>query len=217
MDLETYKQDESAMLRSFVFTQEDDDIATAYQDEITNRPTGPTKLFLDLIPQYGKSCLDVGMSYGAQYFALREQCPDIVWTGVDILQTYDDKLRARITDGSKPETILVKSYFPSMAEIPDASYDVVTARSLLTHYSHEHGFQIIDDMLRIATKAVIVKFYGESATRFTCYSQSDDRRGAMRINVVWGYPYWRDYLKDKKATPFGKDVLGQNVVWVLEK
>jgi len=210
--LAKYVQDESAPMRSYVFDADYDTVADRYQFEITFNPNSITKIFLDLIPQYGKTCLDVGMAFGAQYFALQRQYPDVVWTGVDIIQTYIDKFQAR---GGKGDTLLVNSYLP-MPEIKDNAFDVVTSRSALNHYSPGHGFGIINEMLRIASKAVIIKFIQPHARWFTAYSYDDSHRGSMRMNVVWTEKQWREYIKDKKATGFGKEY-GYDFVWVLEK
>ena len=99
-----------------------------------------------------------------------------------------------------------------MVEVKDESYDVVTARSVLSHYSPEHAFKIVDEMLRITKKGVVLKLYSVPDDREDDYRLGDGNMTGRGYFVKWAQPKWESYLSGKKWRTYE-----QENVYVIDK
>jgi hypothetical protein len=203
--IEDYKLDESAPMINWHLTPENDRVAQRWTAQLLSGE-GLEDVQALMSAAYdvagdGGSCLDVGMAYGAQYFAMKRFYPQVVWSGVEVAQQYIDKFRKLITDGSNPEVFKVDSYL-NMSGIKDESYDVVTGRSVLSHYSPEHAFKIIDEMLRIAKKAIVLKLYIPPKPGDDDYRLGDGNMTGRGYFVTWSDDKWQRYLVDKKWSTY---------------
>lgn len=190
----SYKTDESALEKSYVLTPENDATAAKWEKQLLSGVgLDGVHTLMRVVGDYGGTSLDVGMSYGAQYFGLRKFYPKVIWSGVDICQKYIDKFRARLAKGENPTTYVVNDY-AKMKDIADASYTTVTARSVLSYYSPENAFKIIDEMLRIAERAVIIKFYRLPSQVEDEYREAVGNRVGRGYFVDWARDKWDSYL-----------------------
>ena len=212
MDLETYKQDEKQMLLQHTLTQRNIDTSTVWRKQVLNGEMPAVQALLKAVNEYARpnrTCLDLGSADGPQYFGLKKFYPEIKWTGCEISQDYIDLfINALKIEGitEEPKTIKVIDY-KDLSSIPDNSYDVVTSRSALSHYTPEHAFIIIDEMLRVCSKAVIIKFYqspNELEDRYVEGFANMENKGYF---VFWSKTKWDNYIKDKKVTWYSTQVV----------
>ena len=211
VNIEAYMADESVSVKTYELTPETDEIAVRYENGLKVNKYPDAADFMSAINKHGGdtgSCLDVGYSYGAQKLALNTLFPQMTWAGVEVAEAYRDKVLTRWPDA---ETYMIDSY-TDMSTIPDASYDVVTSRSMLCHYSHANAFRIIDEMLRIAQKAVVIKLYSEIqwtpelAIRDKVELEDGDLfvplegvKEGKGFLVEWSLPAWKEYIADKNV------------------
>jgi len=203
MDVETYKQDEKQMFLNHTLTATNDEYATKYLQGFLSGNMVESMAFLKAINEYGETCLDVGSSYGAQYFGLKKFYPNIKWTGCEISQQYIDRFKNLLEEGENAEVFLISDY-KDLSSIPDNSYDVVTSRSMLCHYTPENAFKIIDEMLRIAKKAVVIKFYCLPTDNDDRYVEGFGNMTDRGYFVYWSKLKWDEYIKDKKVKEYEK-------------
>ena len=213
MDIATYKLDEKQAIKSFVFTDVHDAIADRFEAEILARKRSFYNAFLDAIGALadGGVCLDVGSSYGAQYFALKQMFPNVKYKGVEVAPEYIKRFRARLASGEAPDILLVDDY-TDLSELPDNSCEVVTARSVLRHYTFEHGSKIIDEMLRVASKAVVILFITPPIHEKEIYTEAFGDWTGKGYFIEWEKAAWEKYLENKKV---GKS--DHELVVILEK
>lgn len=216
IDLEIYKQDEKQAVLSYQLPAAFDEVAKRFQAEFVSMVRVDHRAFLRAINAYGTSCLDVGAAFAAQYFALKENFPHITYTGVELSPQHRDKIETFLDDegvlAGRPSIVSVADY----ASLPftDGQFDVVTSRSVLTHYKPEKGFLILDEMLRVAKKAVVIKFYLAPHVHL---SESDIWEADLRDPdrgwfCKWAYPKWVGYTSKKTVKTFETE----NVI-VIEK
>lgn len=202
MSVEIYKQDEKQLELQHSLTEANDTVAERWQAAALAGTMIPVQAFIDAIGHYAKdgTCLDLGMSYGAQYFALKKFHPSVVWEGVEIASKYVPKFAQRKGDDS-PTTHLISDY-KDLSAFADGAYDVVTSRSMLCHYKPESGFAILDEMLRVARRAVIVKFYELPSGEEDRYIEGFGNMAGRGYFVTWAEEKWRNYIKGKTVTSF---------------
>lgn len=202
MSLETYKLDEKQLELAQTLTPSNDLVAERWKNAMLAGSMIPVQAFLDAIGHYAKDgkCLDLGMSYGPQYFGLKQFHPSVTWEGVEIASKYLPKF-----DGLKgqdtPVTHLISDY-KDLSAFSDSSYDVVTSRSMLCHYKPESGFAIIDEMLRVASVAVIIKFYELPNGDEDKYVEGFANMTGRGYFVTWAKAKWDEYTKGKKVSSF---------------
>jgi len=207
MDLGVYKLDERQAILDFTLTAAHDEVAKRYEASLVNRKSDFNNIFLDKIAELGSSCLDVGMAYGAQYFALKAIHPTVQYAGAEISPDFIAKFLGRFKDGEFIPTVYNLTDYQNMFDIQSSSFDVVTARSVLRHYTPEHGFKIIDEMLRIAKKAVIVKFATPIEFPDDIYTEAFGPWVGKGYYIEWSKPKWDAYCKDKKMVDSGSPLV----------
>ena len=196
MDLTTYLQDERQALPA-ALSADDDARAARYQAALASMTYPELSAFLAAIGAFAPcSCLDVGIAYGAQYFALQENFAGVTWTGCEISPVYRAAFAALLPAGPAPAVLAVSDY-SSMPEIADGAYDVVTSRSMLCHYGAPHAFAIIDEMLRIAGRAVVIKTYYPPSFDAPVYTELPPDHAGGGWLVEWSLPEWSAYVQGK--------------------
>jgi ubiquinone/menaquinone biosynthesis C-methylase UbiE len=215
MDVETYKLDEKQMTLNHTLTTGNRDTSVRWRKQLLDGGLPEVQILMKAINNYAPvgTCLDVGSADGAQYFGLRKFFPKVKWTGCEISQDYIDLFIAALkTEGiiETPETIKVIDY-RNLSIFTDNSFDVVTSRSVLSHYSPEHGFLIIDEMLRVAKIAVLIKFYQLPYLIDDEYKEGFANLEDRGYFVSWAVSKWDNYIKNKKAHIY------QSNVFVIEK
>jgi hypothetical protein len=215
VDVNTYKLDEAVAAKAFTLTAATDIVAASYEAELVAGTRPIASAFLNAIATYGGedcSVLDCGCSYGAQRAALVARYPKMRWAGVEVSTAYRSKVVARWPES---EVHLVDSFL-DMSCLKDQSYDVVTSRSMLCHYGHRNAFKIIDEMLRVARKAVVIKLYAPiywTQVEFDrgwatpddvgdVYLPLEGAKAGKGFLVEWFKPAWDEYIADKKVVEF---------------
>lgn len=206
MSLEAYKQNEKALELAHTLTAENDQRAARYLELTLEGVMEPMQAFLDAIGHYAKggTCLDLGMSYGAQYYGLKKFHPSVTWHGCEIAGKYLPKFQLMTgnEDVKNPSHIFPVVDYGDLSIFPDDSFDVVTSRSALCHYTPEKGFAIIDEMLRVASRAVIIKFYQLPTEEEDRYVEGFANMQGRGYFVFWSKPKWDSYIKGKKVSSF---------------
>lgn len=197
--LEVYKLDEKQEILKFQLNAETDAYADLFQYRLTNNLFANMKEFHEMINLYatGGTCLDVGSSYGAQYFSMKKNCPKVTWTGCEVASQFTDKFRLRLDEGENPEVVAVTDY--TALPFKDSSFDVVTSKSTHRHYSPEHGFLIIDEMIRVAKRAVVVQFLTVMEFDEDIYTPIKGILAGKGMLVEWAKPKWDKYIADKNV------------------
>lgn len=201
MDIEEYKKDESLIMRGYKLSEQNDLTAKLWREQLLEK-RGLDDVHV-LMSAVGKNmpfgtCLDVGMSYGALFFGFEKFYPEIKWSGCDIYYPHIEKAKSLLAENQNPSMSLVPSY-DNLSIYADNSFDFVFSCSMLTHYSPEHAFKIIDEMLRVAKNAVIIKFYQVPQGIDDEYILGHANMAGRGYFVVWSLPKWLDYIKNKKV------------------
>lgn len=201
-----YKQDEAASIRAFVPVKENDDIADQYEQELVTRRVGRNAVFLDTVGRLcgsGGTCLDLGASYGAQYYALAANWPEARWRGCDISAGLRARFFARWKGeaGLEPPYDLIDQY--DSLPYKDGEFEVVTFRSALSYYGHERAYRLIEEALRVASRAIVVKLPLVPELEEDLYTERG--RDGMLANrgkgycVEWSAASWLEFVGSKKV------------------
>jgi hypothetical protein len=218
LDLTTYKLDEGAAMKVHVLTQSNREVSVAWRKQLLDGGLSDVQTLMKAIAEYAPegTCLDVGSADGPQYFGLHKFYPKVQWTGCEISQAYidlfADALKLEGVDETPP-VISVQDY-GDLSLIGDGSFDVVTARSVLSHYQFAHAVKIMDEMIRIARVAVVIKFYNLPEEIDVPAEKFDEGTGNLTDRaylVNWTAADWAGYVADKKARVYG------GRVYVIEK
>ena len=157
MDIELYKQNEAQALIDHIVTKEEIVSHEFFRKKITEETTTLMplyKLMVDLAVKIGAtSVLDIGCVVGQEYDVFKKYAPEIKYTGIEIKQEY-------VEQGLKvnPEADYRKVDSYLTLPFKDNEFDVVTLRSVLRHYYPIHGYQIIEEALRVSKIGIMVNF-----------------------------------------------------------
>jgi ubiquinone/menaquinone biosynthesis C-methylase UbiE len=155
------------------------------------------KLDLTIFPylekdlQDGENILDVGCGSGRLAFYLNWTKRDNPYTGLDITPYYIELARKAL-----PRYTWVEGDCRSLP-FPDQSFDVVCSTNLLIHLPWDDVKKSIDEMVRVARKAV-----------YLCGSFAEEGSTHIELDIVAGMPFLFN------VTPFSSLIIPG---WTVEK
>lgn len=199
-EIEIYKQDEKQAILNFVCTKETDANADAFQQRLVEMSFDNMLDFHKMINEYGAggTCLDIGANYGSQYYSMKVNCPKVEWIGCEVAPQFITRFRERAKEDENPTIYQIEDY--KSLPFENNSFDVVTSKSAHRHYSPEHGFAMIDEMLRVAKKAVVIQFFAAIELDEDLYSKpKSEIVGSKGMLVEWSKPKWDEYIADKNV------------------